>query len=686
MRNTGHKRASRFVAVLTPLLLTISSLQIGEAVSAATPSIVTATQTSADLTQVTAPAAVMAESAAALPAVKSQVQSEVVRTEVIGYSRQHRPITAYELGDPYAAFTAVVLGSMHGYYERAGEVVTKSLRSLPIPAGLNLWVIDTMNPDGDALHQRGNYHDVDLNRNWPDDWIALPNDPKDTFDNHYSGPVPLSEPETVAMYDFLYNVKPNRMVVMHQPLDGVDTTDGGARDPAFRRALATNLKLPQKAFLCWEACHGSMTGWLTHNEKGSAVTVEFPQQVGGAYLTSTAPKGILSALMVGRPPTISLSTAADRALIGTPVRFRGRLLAANGRPMAKAAVTVWGRVVGTNTWARVRLLHTDAEGNYSVSVTASAQPRDFRVTFDSTVPGQKASSPIHRLTGLYPPAVSLSLADDRAVIGQTVAFSGQLTAGGRPMAKVAVTIWGRVVGSSEWTRVRLLHADARGGYSGTVTASAKPRDYRVTFDSDGQGKAASPVHRLTGLHPVVSLRLATDHAFIGKSVAFSGRLTAGGHSMAGSTVVIWGLPAGLAHWTELGRVRTDVRGHFAGTVTSPWRPTAYRVVYDQGGPAQTTSSSARLAGVPHPVRIKSAVSGKTLTGSIVDTVTGRPVKAARIEVWLTKTVAGKAGKAVYLGTLISNAGGRFGTPFTLPKGARLQLYFRGGPSTAAAHT
>ena len=222
----------------------------------------------------------------------------VVHSEVIGYTVQHRPITAYELGDPHATYRAVVLGSMHGYYERAGETVTRALRTASIPVGLDLWVIDTLNPDGDALGQRTNAHGVDLNRNWPNLWIPISRAGCTAFDCHYSGPRALSEPETVAMYAFLNRMKPNRLVSMHQPLDGVDTTDGGATDTAFRNALAHNLNLPLKAFTCYSVCHGSMTGWLTRYTSTTAITVEFTQTVSSAYLSGPAARGIVSALMV----------------------------------------------------------------------------------------------------------------------------------------------------------------------------------------------------------------------------------------------------------------------------------------------------------------------------------------------------------------------------------------------------
>ena len=59
---------------------------------------------------------------------------------------------------------------MHGD-EHAGVVVARLGAQVRVPtAGRNLWVIPTMNPDGDAAHTRQNAHHVDLNRNWPYHW------------------------------------------------------------------------------------------------------------------------------------------------------------------------------------------------------------------------------------------------------------------------------------------------------------------------------------------------------------------------------------------------------------------------------------------------------------------------------------------------------------------------------------
>ncbi len=207
---------------------------------------------------------------------------------MLGWSVLHRPITAYRLGDPGAATTAVLLGQMHGD-EPAGVALAEAvLRGRPL-AGVDLWVVPTMNPDGAAARTRQNAHGVDLNRNWPHDWRPL----RGKYD---AGTAPLSEPETRVMLEFLRRVQPDRMVSVHQPLGGVDTTDGGARDPGFARQLANGIGLPLKPFRCWSICHGSMTGWLTRAQTGAAITVELPATASRSWLQGRAAGAVVAAL------------------------------------------------------------------------------------------------------------------------------------------------------------------------------------------------------------------------------------------------------------------------------------------------------------------------------------------------------------------------------------------------------
>jgi protein MpaA len=207
---------------------------------------------------------------------------------LLGRSIDGRPIYAYRMGSPYAPTKAVVLGNTHGD-ETAGITVADAIIHGKGVHAVDLWVIPTMNPDGTAAHRHGSARGVDLNRNFPYHWARLSG-------YHYSGTGAMSEPETRIIMNFLNRVKPRYIVSMHQPLDGVDTTDGGARDPTFRHRLASNLALPQKPFTCFGVCHGTMTGWFTHYHTGAAIVVEFPASVSGSYLTGRAAPGIIKAI------------------------------------------------------------------------------------------------------------------------------------------------------------------------------------------------------------------------------------------------------------------------------------------------------------------------------------------------------------------------------------------------------
>lgn len=223
--------------------------------------------------------------------LRARLPTPVLGKRIIGYSVQRRPLIAYHLGNPDARRTALILGQMHGD-EPAGVVVARSIihghRSVE---GINLWVIPTMNPDGFAAGTRQNAHGVDLNRNWRHNWAHLTG-------QYYSGPRPMSEPETRAVARFIRTVRPRYVVSLHQPLYGVDKTAGRGRAyRKFRGALSRNLNLPIKDLNCWSVCHGNLSGWYADHHFGVAVeTVEFGWTPTHRYLVGRARRGIVAAL------------------------------------------------------------------------------------------------------------------------------------------------------------------------------------------------------------------------------------------------------------------------------------------------------------------------------------------------------------------------------------------------------
>jgi protein MpaA len=186
------------------------------------------------------------------PADPSPVPSPAgcLRTVVVGYSVRHRAITACERGTR-GGTALVVVGNVHGD-ETLGWRVVDRLLVAPVPAGVDLWLIRSANPDGSALHTRGNAHGVDENRNWPTTW-----QPSAAGSATYSGPRPWSEPETAALGRWLLSLKPRTVVVFHTPLNAVDFSEGA--DPAVTRYLARASGFAARRL---GARPGSLSGWF----------------------------------------------------------------------------------------------------------------------------------------------------------------------------------------------------------------------------------------------------------------------------------------------------------------------------------------------------------------------------------------------------------------------------------------
>lgn len=208
----------------------------------------------------------------------------VIGYRVIGHSVQHRPIRAWHLGQPHlkGVRTVVLMATMHGN-ERRVHIILDNLRDGPKIKGVNLWVIPIVNPDGYAHNTRTNAHGVDLNRNFPRNWVH-------TTGHYASGPRPASEPETRAIMAFLKSVHPWRFLSFHQPLHAVDLAN---KVPGFAHRVARALRLPAATVACGGVCGGTMTQWYNGRFRGAGITVEYGRTPTLRRMRVAAPRELL---------------------------------------------------------------------------------------------------------------------------------------------------------------------------------------------------------------------------------------------------------------------------------------------------------------------------------------------------------------------------------------------------------
>ena len=196
----------------------------------------------------------------------ARAEAASTETRVIGRSVRGRPIVARQLGDPSGERVALAVGVIHGD-ERAGLKVTRALRRVAGGLeGVQVWVIDTLNPDGGAARTRGNARRVDLNRNFPHRWRGgVP-----ASSGYYPGRRRASEPETRAAMSLIREIEPDVSVWYHQPWGAVLACRGRPRI-AKRYAKLARMRTSCQG----RGLRGTAIGWQQAKVGGAAFVVEF---------------------------------------------------------------------------------------------------------------------------------------------------------------------------------------------------------------------------------------------------------------------------------------------------------------------------------------------------------------------------------------------------------------------------
>lgn len=154
-----------------------------------------------------------------------------------GRSVEDRPLVAVERGTSGGA-VVLVIGVIHGD-EADGVGILERLATAPVPDGVDLWLVESINPDGQAVPQRGNANGVDLNRNFPYDWgpIGAPGD------GQYAGTGPASEPETQALVGLVELIQPELTLWYHQDLFRLSPGEGFEGELKAQYAELTGLPI-----------------------------------------------------------------------------------------------------------------------------------------------------------------------------------------------------------------------------------------------------------------------------------------------------------------------------------------------------------------------------------------------------------------------------------------------------------
>jgi protein MpaA len=143
-------------------------------------------------------------------AASTSDQLPTTRRVLLGRSTEGRAIRAVRVGDPDSPRKALVIGAIHGN-ETQGLRITRALRRSSGVTGVDLWVVETVNPDGVARGSRGNVRGVDLNRNFSFRWRGGPG----------HGARPFSERETRVVRRWILRLRPAVTIWYHQPWNAV---------------------------------------------------------------------------------------------------------------------------------------------------------------------------------------------------------------------------------------------------------------------------------------------------------------------------------------------------------------------------------------------------------------------------------------------------------------------------------
>ncbi len=278
----------------------------------------------------------------------SVAQSAPYTVEAVGTSVQGRPISAYRFGKG-ATHIAFIGGIHQGDESNSTELIKTAIEyysqhAAAIPPELSVYFIPTANPDGYALKTRANSRGVDLNRNWPTaDWKP------DTYDRDGlvkggGGRAPFSEPESVALFNYIKTNDIISVIWYHsqggQVIDSMPTANGRRYGTYLARLMSASTGYSFLDVFKYYDISGDASDYL--NSKGIyAMTLELTDHTNIDWTQNL--RGFSSAMTFFTP----------RLAAETGKRLSGRLLAywnSNGGQKVMGNPTDDQQTVGGLLW------------------------------------------------------------------------------------------------------------------------------------------------------------------------------------------------------------------------------------------------------------------------------------------------------------------------------------------------
>jgi protein MpaA len=209
----------------------------------------------------------------------------VARAGRVGRSLGGRPIALRQFGDPAWSGELLVFGCIHGDECGAGGIRPLT-GGCPDPSA-DIYLVSNLDPDGAAIGSRLNGRGVDLNRNFPAGWRAQ----GERGDPQYSGPRPLSEPESRLAARIIRALRPASTIWFHQYRGARPFVRAwGPSVPAARRFA----RLTQMRFRLMRWPAGTAPNWQNHRfPAASSFVVELPRGALAPALRSRLSKALV---------------------------------------------------------------------------------------------------------------------------------------------------------------------------------------------------------------------------------------------------------------------------------------------------------------------------------------------------------------------------------------------------------